>query len=141
MLPTITRRGYRPFMMSDFFNDNFFPVLTQRSNVVPAVNIRENEKEFSLALALPGIDKKDLKIEINKDLLTVSSEKEQENVENNGDYSRKEFSFSSFCRSFYLPENVKTENIEASYKDGILTITLPKEEEEKAKLHRQISIS
>jgi HSP20 family protein len=141
MLPTVTRRSYRPFFMSNFFDNEFFPELSQRSTTMPAVNIREDEKKFTLDLALPGIDKKDLKIEINEDVLTISSERKQEKDEDFENFKRKEFSYSSFCRSFYLPENIKRENIEANYKDGVLTVSLPKEEEEKARLSRQISIS
>jgi HSP20 family protein len=141
MLPTITRRSYKPFFMSNFFDDEFFPGLSARSTSMPAVNIREDEKRFTLDLALPGMDKKELKIEINEDILTISSESKQEREEKTENFKRKEFSYSSFCRSFYLPENINKDNIEVNYKDGVLTIELPKEEEEKAKLSRQISIS
>jgi HSP20 family protein len=141
MLPTITRRNYKPFFMTKFFDDDFFPEFAQRSTTMPAVNIREDEKKFTLDLAIPGIDKKDLKIEINEDILTISSEKKEEKETDSDNFKRKEFSYSSFCRSFYLPENIKRENIEANYKDGVLMVELPKEEEEKARLSRQISIS
>ena len=141
MLPTITRKSFRPFYMSNLFDDNFFPVLQSRSNSMPAVNIRENEKSYILDLAVPGLDKKDLKIDINEDVLTISSESKHETEENRDGYKRKEFSYSSFCRSFYIPENVSRDKIEANYKDGILTVGLPKQEEEKSKISRQISIS
>lgn len=141
MLPTITRKSFRPFYMPNLFDDDFFPVMSARSNSMPAVNIREDEKFFTLDLAVPGIDKKDLKIDINEDVLTVSSEAKTENEENKDGYKRKEFSFSSFCRSFYIPENVNKEKIEANYKDGVLTVALPKQEEEKNKISRQVIIS
>jgi HSP20 family protein len=141
MLPMITRRSYKPFLWSGLFDDDFFPVLSQRNTSMPAVNIREDDKRFTLDLAVPGIEKKDLKIEINEDVLTISSEHKEEKEENLDDFKRREFSYSSFCRSFYLPENVNKEKIEGNYKDGILTITLPKAEEEKAKLSRQVKIS
>jgi HSP20 family protein len=108
---------------------------------MPSVNIREDEKFFNLELAVPGIDKKDLKIDINEDVLTISSESKNETEESKEGYKRKEFSYSSFCRSFYIPENVNRDKIEANYKDGILNVSLPKQEEEKTKLTRQISIS
>lgn len=108
---------------------------------MPAVNIREDEQNYSLELAVPGIDKKDLKIDINEDVLTISSETKNVNEEEKDGYKRKEFSFSSFCRSFYIPENVNRDNIGASYKDGILTVELPKQEEEKTKITRQVKIS
>ncbi len=141
MLPTITRKSFRPFYMSNLFDDDFFPVLQSRTSSMPAVNIREDEKKYSLELAVPGMEKKDLKIDINEDVLTISSESKNETEENRDGYKRKEFSYSSFCRSFYIPENVNRDKIEANYKDGILSVGLPKEEEEKTKITRQISIS
>jgi HSP20 family protein len=141
MLPTITRKSFRPFYMSNLFDDDFFPVLQNRTSSMPAVNIKEDDKKYSLELAVPGIDKKDLKIDINEDVLTISSEQKHETEEKGNGYKRKEFSYTSFCRSFYIPENVNKDKIEASYKDGILTVGLPKQEEEKSKITRQISIS
>ena len=139
MLPTI-RKSYSPFL-SNLFDDDFFPVLTGRNSSMPAVNIKEDEKRFTLELAVPGIDKKDLKIDINEDVLTISHETKNESEQNADGYKRKEFSYSSFCRSFYIPENVNKEKIGASYKDGILTVELPKQEEEKNKISRQVKIS
>lgn len=139
MLPTIRTRNFNPF--ANLFDDDFFPVLSNRTTSMPAVNIRENEKSYLLELAIPGIDKKDLKIDINEDVLTISSEKKDESEESKDGYKRKEFSYTSFCRSFFIPENVNREKIEAAYKDGILNVELPKMEEEKAKLTRQVKIS
>jgi HSP20 family protein len=127
MLPTIATRSFRPFYMPSFFDDDFFPVLTGGISSMPAVNVREDDKSFMLDLAVPGIDKKELKIDINEDLLTIASE--------------SKFSYSSFCRSFQIPENVNKEKIEANYKDGILSVTLPKVEEEKNRISRQVKIS
>lgn len=141
MLPTITRRSYKPFYLSNLFNDEFFPTFSDSTSSIPAVNIREDEKKYFLDLAVPGITKNDLKIDINEDVLTVSSETKNETEENNDGFRRKEFSYSSFCRSFYIPENVNNDKIEANYKDGILTIGLPKQEEEKNKITRQVKIS
>jgi HSP20 family protein len=141
MLPTISRRSFRPFYMPNFFENDFFPVLTNRTSAMPAVNIREDEKNYFLDLAIPGMDKKDLKIDINEDVLTISSETKNENEESRDGYKRKEFSYSSFCRSFYIPENVEREQIEATYKDGILSVALPKQKEEKTKITREIKIS
>ena len=140
MLPTISKRTYSPFL-SNLFDDDFFPVLSSRTSSMPAVNIKENEKNYTLELAVPGIDKKDLKIDINEDTLTISSETKNETDEEKDGYKRKEFSYSSFCRSFYIPENVNRDKIVASYKDGILNVELPKQEEEKNKITRQIKIS
>jgi HSP20 family protein len=141
MLPTITRRSFRPFYMPNIFDEDLFPVVTNRTSSMPAVNIRENDKNYVLDLAIPGIDKKDLKIDINEDVLTISSETKNESEESSDGYKRKEFSYSTFCRSFYVPENVTREKIEANYKDGILSVALPKMEEKKSKINRKIEIS
>jgi HSP20 family protein len=141
MLPTITRRSFRPFYVPGIFNDDFFPELPTRTSSVPAVNIKEDDKNYVLDLAVPGIDKKDLKIDINEDVLTISSETKSESEESSDGYKRKEFSYSEFCRSFYIPENVNREKIEANYKDGVLSVALPKQEEEKNKVTRKIEIS
>lgn len=141
MLPTISKRTFRPFYMPDIFDNDFFPVYSNKTSSMPAVNIREDEKNYILELAIPGIEKNDLKIDINEDVLTISSETKKETEENKDGYKRKEFSYASFCRSFYIPENVNREKIEANYKDGILSVGLPKQEEEKNKITRQIKIS
>ena len=140
MLPSI-RRSFRPFYMPNLFDDDFFPVLSNRSSSMPAVNIREDEKNYVLELAIPGIDKKDLKIDVNEDVLTISSETKNESEESRDGYKRKEFSYTSFSRSFYVPENVNRDKIDANYKDGVLSVELPKQEEEKNKIARQIKIS
>jgi HSP20 family protein len=141
MLPTISRKSFRPFYMPDFFENNFSPVISDRTSSLPAVNIRESEKSYLIDLAIPGMDKKDLKIDINEDVLTISSETKNETEDSRNGFRRKEFSYSSFNRSFYIPENVERETIEATYKDGILEVTLPKLKEEKNKISREIKIS
>jgi len=141
MLPTIGKRNFKPFYMGSIFDDDFFPVMSNNTSSLPAVNIREDDKRFVLDLAVPGIDRKDLKIDINEDVLTISSETKNESEENRDGYKRKEFSYSSFSRSFQIPENVNSEKIEANYKDGILSVALPKFEEEKNKISRQVKIS
>ena len=142
MLPMITRRNYKPITLSDFFNEDFFPAYNRTSTSLPAVNIREDGKAFYLELAVPGMNKNDLKIEVKDEVLTISAEQKEEKNEDYEGYKRKEFSFSSFCRSFYLPEDVNGEKIGAVYRDGILTVEIPKLEEEKKKEKiRTISIS
>ena len=142
MLPMLTRKSDKPFLWSDLFDDDFFaPFFTPRYHTMPAVNIKEDDKKFTLDLAVPGIDKKDLKIELNEDVLTISSERKEEKEENREDYKRREFSYSSFCRSFALPENVNRDKIEANYKDGILTVVLPKQHEDNSKVTKEIKIS
>jgi HSP20 family protein len=78
---------------------------------------------------------------MNEDILTISSEMKKESEENKNGYKRKEFSYSSFSRSFYIPENVNREKIEASYNNGVLSVSLPKQEEEKSKISKTIEIS
>jgi Molecular chaperone (small heat shock protein) len=143
MLPTITRRSFRPFYMPNFFDNELFPMLSNNNakSTMPAVNIREDDKNYVLDFAIPGIDKKDLKIDMNEDVLTISSEVKNESEENKDGYKRKEFSYSAFSRSFYIPENVDREKIGANYKDGVLTVSLPKQEEEKNKISKTIEIS
>jgi len=142
MLPMITRRGYKPLTFSDFFNEDFFPAMNRSTSSLPSVNIREDEKAFYLELAVPGMEKKDLRIEVKDDVLTISSEHKEDRDEDFDGYRRREFSYSSFSRSFYLPEDVNGEKIGASYKDGILNVEIPKLEEEKKKEKvRSVTIS
>lgn len=131
-------------LFDGFFNDFFGGRQTHSLMArVPAVNVRENENGYQVELAAPGLNKKDFNIEINDNVLTVSAERKEEKEEpatGNQKVTRKEFSYTSFRRSFSLPESVDGENIKASYQDGILGIELPKKEEEKAK-NRVIKIS
>jgi HSP20 family protein len=108
---------------------------------VPAVNISENNDNFLLELAAPGLNKNDFNIAVEKDQLIVSaaSENEKEEAEE-GKWTRKEFNYTSFRRSFHLSEIVDAENIQAEYTNGILKLTLPKKEEAKAKEPRTIQI-
>lgn len=141
MLPSITRSNFRPFFPSLFDDDFFTTVPTNRlSTNMPAVNIREDEKNYFLELAVPGMDKKDLKIDIDEDVLTISSERKNEVEDKQDGYTRKEFSYTSFARSFYIPENVNKESINANYRDGVLTVSFPKQEEEKKKITREVKI-
>jgi HSP20 family protein len=103
----------------------------------PAANIIENENNFELVLAVPGFGKDEIKIDLEDNLLTISSEKEVEDKEIN--FSRREFAFGAFSRSFKLPKTVEAEKIKAEFKDGILNINIPKIEE--AKLKKVIKIS
>jgi len=107
---------------------------------VPSVNIIENDKNFVLEFAAPGVKKDDFNINLENQVLTVSRETKEEKEVKKENYTRKEFTYGSFSRSFTLPKSVKFENIAADYSQGILRITLPKKEEE-AKLSREISIS
>lgn len=108
----------------------------------PAVNIKENEKQFELELAAPGLNKKDFSLMLDKNVLTISvkQQEQKEEKKENEKYTLREFSFQSFERSFSLPENIiDEEKVEASYNDGILRLVLPKKEEKKPKV-KQIKI-
>lgn len=130
-----TRMDRVPFLSDDFFskpwNDWFNAGLTSRTMNVPAVNISERKDDFQVTMAAPGLKKEDFKIRLEGTILTISSEKEEESEEKNEKFTRREYSYSSFERSFSLPEEVNQSAIEAQYKDGVLSLTLPKKEEAK----------
>jgi HSP20 family protein len=107
----------------------------------PSSNIIETEKAFRIELAAPGLDKKDFLINIENDQLTISVEKEKEEVTENEKYTRREFGYTSFQRSFNLSEHVNTEDISAAYENGVLAIILPKKEIAETVLKRKIEIS
>ncbi len=96
---------------------------------VPAVNIKDNTKDYLVSMAVPGMDKKDFNIDIDGNLLTISCEKEENKEEKETRYSRKEYNYSSFSRSFTIPEDVLVDKIDASYENGLLKLILPKKEE------------
>lgn len=111
------------------------PVISRYHNSlpsVPAVNVKETETAFELALAAPGLKKEDLNVRVLKNQLTISYKSENKTEENTEKFTRQEFSTSQFERSFRLPKNVDAEQIKASYTDGILTVELPKVEVKEA---------
>lgn len=108
---------------------------------MPAVNIRETDDSFVVEVAAPGMKKSDFDINLDNNLLTISSEhKVEDESSDNGNYTRREFSYTSFRRTFTLPDSVDAEAIKARYNDGILHLTLPKKEEAKLKPARTIEI-
>lgn len=114
------------------------------SSSLPAVNIKENEKSFELEVAAPGFTKKDFKIELENNRLNISAQKEvkEESKDEEGNYTRREFRFESFSRSFSLPERlVDAEKIQAKYVDGILHLSIPKTEETALKNTKLIKVS
>ena len=112
------------------FNDLFAPA-TLSNYGVPAVNIVEHNNGFRLEVAAPGLKKEDFKINLENNVLTISAQQEQKNEETTEKYTRKEFSFASFRRSFTLPNTVDAEQVNAAYADGVLKIELPKKDEAK----------
>lgn len=147
----IKRNGeYFPSMPS-FFNDVLSRDLwnwglsnnsTTNTNI-PAVNIKETQDAFEVEMAAPGMTKNDFKIELDNNVLVISSEKKQEAEDKEGaTYSRKEFSYQSFQRTFQLPkEVVDVDKIEAKYENGLLQLVIPKKEEAKQRPPRMIQIN
>ncbi len=127
-------------LMEDFDRNFFFRPQNSR-NFVPAVNISETEDGFGLELAAPGMKKEDFKVNLDNQVLTISAEVKNENEEKSDKLIRREFSFSTFSRSFTLPKSVDLDKIKADYKDGILHIALPKREEAKVAVNREIAIA
>ncbi len=129
-------------LFNDFFEGEFLPKHGQnRLGTAPATNIREDQKNFYVELAAPGMKKDDFKVEINENLLSIRAENKDAKEERNDRFTKREFNYSSFARSFRLPEAVNSESIVASYVDGILSLQIPKvESPEKVKV-RQIAIS
>lgn len=129
-----TGRGLDPWR--DFFDMDFWgSQMPQTRTALPAVNISQDDKNFMVEVVSPGFKREDFKIKVNDDILTISAESKQESQQegNNKEYSRREYSYSSFTRSFRLPDNAKDDAISAKYNDGILQIMIPKSgEQEKA---------
>ncbi len=129
-----------PSLMDDFLNPDWFGGVDNLKTSVPAVNIKDNTDGFEIELAVPGGKKEDFKVEVENDVLAISSEAKSENQETKENYTRKEFSYTSFKRAFTLPETVDGSKIDAKYEDGILKVTLPKKEEALPEPKRMISI-
>lgn len=120
-----------------FFNDAFLH--DRIISKVPAVNISESENGFHVELAAPGLNKEDFKINLDKNVLTVSSQKKEETKDETKKYSKWEYNFSSFSRSFNLPETADENAIDAEYVNGILKLNIAKKEEAK-QLAREINV-
>ncbi len=119
--------------LSDFVGSDFF--ITQ-----PSVNVVENDNQFEMEVAAPGLVKEDFEIRIDDNHLVISAKKEQKEEVTGQRYTRREFNFTSFERSFKLPEMVEIDNINAKYENGVLTITLPKKDETKVKAIKTIDV-
>ena len=120
----------------DFDSDGF-----DFAKRVPSVNITENAEEFKIEMAAPGLERKDFKVEVENGVLCISSEKEEESKEEKKNYTRREYSYNSFSRSFTLPENSLPDKINAKYENGVLNITLPKKEVTVSKPAKEIKVS
>jgi len=128
---------------NDFFepwNEWFHDAALTRQLTLPKVNISEDKTSYKLDVAAPGLHKKDFKIDVNGNTLTISAHKEENKEEKEGSFSRQEYNYSSFSRSFTLPEEVQHDKIEATYDGGILKLSLPKNEKTAQTNYKEISI-
>ncbi|MEP2937132.1 MAG: Hsp20/alpha crystallin family protein [Gilvibacter sp.] len=132
-----------PSIINELFADERLDVFNAGRTTIPAVNIKELEDSFVVDLAAPGMNKESFTINLEENVLTVSAQKTVENEDKvkDGRFTRREFGYSSFTRSFTLPEEVKHDDINATYVDGVLSIAIPKNTEAKVDHKRTIAIS
>ena len=146
-----TKELIKPFRANTLFDeflkpfDSFFDMpatrLWNKVFTTPLVNIKEYENEFRIELAVPGMKKDDFKIDIESNMLTVSAETEEKKEDILEGYTRNEYNYTSFSRSFTIPEGIDTEVIMAKYVDGVLKLTLPKKEEfKKYSMQKHITV-
>lgn len=141
-----SRQSNLPQWFDDFFTRDLFDWGLQNyssvNTTLPAVNVRETNDEFYVEMAAPGMKKDDFHIELDNEMLTISSESRHENEEKDGErITRREFSYQSFKRTFHLPKSVVDDDkINAKYENGILRVVIPKREEAKAKAPRKIAV-
>ena len=130
-------------LIDNFFGRDDFGPLSNWKVTQPAVNFSETKDDYKIEVAVPGMAKEDFEVKLENDVLIITGKKEEKKEDKNENYMRREFSYSSFQRSFQMPVNtVDTEKIEANYKDGILMLTIPKKEEAKLEHKaKQIAIS
>lgn len=121
----------------DFFNTDFF----EEDSLMPAVNVKEHDKNFEIEFAAPGFSKEDFEVTVDEGVLNVCGKKEEEVEETEEDYTLREFSYNSFKRSLRLPKSIDTDkNVKAAYQNGILKLTLQKEESAKEKPKKTITV-
>jgi HSP20 family protein len=125
-MPSVFDDFFKPW--NNWFENDFF---NGKSMNVPAVNITDNKDDFVVSLAVPGMKKDDFNINVEGNMITISCDKEEKIEEKDSRYTRKEYNYSSFSRSFTLPDEIMKEKIEARYEDGVLKLMLPKKEEAK----------
>ena len=134
-------------LIDRFFDTDLFDWTSKNysktNTTLPSVNVKENDNEFAIEVAVPGFEKGDFKIEVHNDVLSISSEKQESNETNDekDHYTKREFSYQAFTRSFTLPDSADGDKVAASYDNGILTVSIPKKEEAKPKAPRTIEIN
>lgn len=143
MLPTIRKRSYGPHYADHFFGKDLFTGLFSdgADYSVPAVNIKETDKAYEIEMAIPGLGKDDINLKLENNILTISSSQNEEKEEKNGNYTKREFSYKAFSRSFSVPEEVNSDKIKASHKNGVLQVELPKMEKSEGQKSKSIKIS
>ena len=134
-MPSVFIDFFKPW--NEWFDDDG---LRGRAMNVPAVNITEHKDEYQVSLAVPGLKKEDFKIDVDGNMLTISSEKVENKEEKDKRFTRKEYGYSSFSRSFTLPEEINKEKIEAKYEDGVLKLSLPRKAEAKVPSTKHIAV-
>jgi len=125
-------------LMKDFFGNEGY---CDDYNAIPEANISENENKYQIELAVPGLEKKDIKVEIEKDILKVRHESQEKKENENHRYSRREFLYKGFTRTFIIPESVDDSKMKAKYENGILILELPKKPKSEVEQKREIRIS
>jgi len=143
MKPVVRKPINDPILsfFDEFFTNQLSKFDNKTTDVVPSVNIKENDKEVIIDVAAPGLSKKDFEISVENNTLTISAHKEIENLEEGTNYVKKEFGYENFQRSFTIPEKIfDVEKIKATYQNGVLSIKIPKREEEQKKV-KKIQVS
>ena len=136
-----SRRNSFPSLFDEFFNPSFFEFKELNNGLRrPQTNIIENENGYTIELAVPGINKNDVEIKIEKDQLIISSTHKEEETKESENYTRREFNYSAFSQSFHLPEAIDKDAITANYNNGVLSIELNKKEEAKLNAAKTIEI-
>ncbi len=123
LVPLMNNLFDRFWNADPFFTEDFFQL---RNRWLPAVNIKDSENTYEIDVAAPGFTKKDFDVEIENGMLCITAQKEESKEEKDANYTRKEFSYNSFKRSFSLPDNADPKNVDAKYADGVLKLTLKK---------------
>lgn len=142
-LPSLRNNLSELFDMDRFFNEPFFEsslLNSSRFSRVPATNIQETDNEYMVEIAAPGMKKKDFHVNVENNTLEIKVEREDESEEKKARYTRREYDYTAFFRSFDLPDSIDSEKIKAEYQDGILKVRLPKVATAKRKPAKEIAI-
>lgn len=143
-LKALKKQAAFPASLSDFFDYDRVPAVKllrgETAVNIPAVNVREKNKEFEIEFAAPGYNKSDFKVHVDGDVLTVSAERREEKTADKKRYTRREFSYSSFSRSFTLPKTATAAKVDAKYNDGILKLSIPKKQAAAAAQKKDIRV-